>query len=137
MSLFATIRSTDRSSLDRERSADVVEPSPSEPVEASLPRHLLVSLAGITADVTSLQHAHAEEPQLHAALGTILRRLDGLVDSIYQRSAHRAASSVHRAGIAAVSASPVLAGVPDGLSDTSNVARLAEGRTRPLTDHAS
>ena len=85
MSLFATVRSTDRSSVHRERSAEVVGPSPSGPVEASLPRHLLVSLAGITADVTTLRQRAVDTPQVHAALATILGRLDDLVDSISRR----------------------------------------------------
>ena len=85
MSLFATIRSADRWSLQHQRPVVDQGPRPAEhlTVEASLPRHLLVSLAGITADVTTLQHARTEDPQLHAALGTILSRLDGLVDSVY------------------------------------------------------
>lgn len=77
MSLFSTVRSPDHSRLPRDRSVEVPRASLTEDVEEqfSLPRHLLVSLAGITADAASLQERCVDTPQLHAALGRILDRL--------------------------------------------------------------
>ncbi len=101
MSLFSTIRSADRPSpLHRDRSAEL----PRSPTSAcvaekrSLPRHLLVSLAGITAEISSLQPRCADLPQLRADLGGVLDRLDGLVDSIYACTADPAAPGLPRSG---------------------------------------
>lgn len=137
MALFSTIRSTERSSLRRDRSVE----DPGAPqaahlehaeAEFSLPRHLLVSLAGITADVTSLQQRCDDAAQVQVALGTILGRLDDLVDSIYQQAAHPAAPSMHRAGLTAASPSDVFAAMPVDLADADNVARPPNGVARPL-----
>lgn len=134
MSLFSTIRAADRSRLHRDRSAGDPRSPLSEHVETevSLPRHLLVSLAGITADVTSLQQHCVDTPQLDAALETILGRLDGLVDSIYRHAANPAAPSVHRSGLAAGSLSDALADVPVDFADASNVARPPDRVERSL-----
>jgi hypothetical protein len=78
MALFSTIRSTERSLLRRDRSSeDPRSPQAAhvehvEHVEAdfSLPRHLLVSLAGITADVTTLQQGCDDAAQVQVALDT-------------------------------------------------------------------
>lgn len=88
VSLFSTIRSVDRPTFPLDRTAEVPRPSLAKEIEEpfSLPRHLLVSLAGITADVTSLQERCVDTPDLHVALGRMLDRLDGLVDSIYGRA---------------------------------------------------
>jgi hypothetical protein len=84
MSLFSAVRSADRSTLHRARSAEVPPPSTTDDVEAEfpLPRSLLVSRAGITADITTVQQRSVDTPQVHATLATILGRLDDLVDSI-------------------------------------------------------
>ncbi|CAN5482129.1 hypothetical protein BH23ACT6_BH23ACT6_27670 [soil metagenome] len=126
MSLFSTIWSADRSALPRDRSVEVPKASLTEDVEAQLPlpRHLLVALAGITADAASVQDRCVDDPQLHAALGRILGRLDGLVDSIYQRSAHPAAPGVRRSGLATGSASHALPESQGESADASNDARL-------------
>jgi hypothetical protein len=88
MSLFSTIRSPDHSRLPRDRSVEVPRASLTEDVEEqfSLPRHLLVCLAEITADAASLQERCVDTPQLHAPLGRMLDTLGGLVDSIYGRA---------------------------------------------------
>ena len=142
MALFSTIKSTDRSLLRRDRSIeDPRSPQAAhlEHAEAdfSLPRHLLVSLAGITADVTSLQQRCDDAAQVQVALSTILGRLDYLVDSIYQQAAHPAAPNVHRAGLTAASPSDVLAAMPVDLADADNVARPPNGAARPLPGHRS
>ena len=110
------IKTTDVPSLYRARPAAAADFLAGEGVatEPSLPRHLLVSLAGITADVTALQQRSADATQTQAALGVILRKLDRLVDSIYERAASPVAPSLHRPGSAAVSRSNALSGVPNG-----------------------
>lgn len=111
MSLSWIIRPADRPSLRRDRSAEAPSPLTTSPVaaEPALPRHLLVSLAGITADITSLQPRCADTPQLQAALGAVLDRLDDLVDSVYERAAEPAVASLHRSSLAAASTSDALA----------------------------
>jgi hypothetical protein len=137
VALFSTIRSTERSLLRRDRSSeDPRSPQAAhvEHVEAdfSLPRHLLVSLAGITADVTKLQQRCDDAAQVQVALDTILGRLDYLVDSIYQRAAHPTAPSMHRAGLTAVSPSEVSAAMPVDLAEPDGVARPPNAVARPL-----
>ena len=112
MSLFTAIRPANRSPL--------THPTATEP---PLPRHLLVSLAGVTADITSLQQRTVDTPQLHATLERILGRLDGLVDSNYQRAADPAAPSVRRPPLAADSLAHVPAEMPAPLAPASHVAR--------------
>ena len=121
---FSTIRSADRSSLHRDRSAEAPWLPTTERVAAapSLPRHLLVSLAGITADITSLQPRCVDAPQLHAALGAVLGRLDGLVDDIYECAANPAAPSLHRSGSAAVAPPDAPSGVPGEFEDADSSA---------------
>jgi hypothetical protein len=87
MSLFSTIRSAERTSLPVEQPLHVPTSTLTglAAAEPSLPRHLLVSLAGIIADTTSAQQRCVDTPQLHADLGEILLKLDGLVDSVYER----------------------------------------------------
>ena len=142
MALFSTIRSTELSSLRRDRSVEdpgAPQAAHLEQVEAefSLPRHLLVSLAGITADVTSLQQRCDDAAQVQVALGTILGRLDYLVDSIYQRAAHPAAPSMHRAAIAAASPSEVFAEMPGDVAGATDLAGPATEALRPLPRHHS
>lgn len=110
------IKPADSPSLHRARPAAAAGFLAGEGVatEASLPRHLLVSLAGITADVTALQQRSADATQTQAALGVIRRKLDRLVDSIYERAAGPVAASLHHPGSAAVSRSDALPGVPNG-----------------------
>ena len=86
MSLLSIIRSGTRPSLDQ---GYVSTSSPTRQAEADvpLPRHLLVTLAAIAADVTSLRQRFVDDPQLHEALDRIIGRLDGLVDSIYEGNA--------------------------------------------------
>jgi hypothetical protein len=129
MSFFSTIRSADRSPLLRDRSVEDLAPPATERVDggASLPRHLLVSLAGITADVTSLQQRCVDAPLLQAALERILGRLDGLVDSIYQHAADPVAPSVHRPGRAADPLADALSEAPAGFADASSVAPTHRG----------
>ena len=111
MSLLSSIRSGTRRSLDQGYASSS---SPTRQVEAEvpLPRHLLVTLAAIAADVTSLRHRFVDDPQLHEALDRILGRLDGLVDSIYERDADSRAhpspaSSGHGSAITADPAAAV------------------------------
>ena len=145
MSLFSTIRAADRSRLHCERSVEDPRPPLSEQVEAqlSLPRHLLLALAGITADVTSLRERCGDAPELQAPLAAILGRLDGLVDSIYQRAADPTAPSVHRSGLAAGSLSAAgspsdaLADVPADFASVTIVARPPTRVERPLPGHPS
>jgi hypothetical protein len=138
MALFSTIRSTERSRPRRNRSIEdprSPQAAHAEHVKAdfSLPRHLLISLAGITADVTSLQQRCDDDAQVQVALGTILGRLDYLVDSIYQQAAaHPAAPNVHPAGLTAASPSEVFASMPVDLADADTVARPLNGVARPL-----
>jgi hypothetical protein len=134
VALFSTIRSTERSLLRRDRSSEDPRSPQAAHVEAdfSLPRHLLVSLAGITADVTKLQQRCDDAAQVQVALETILGRLDYLVDSIYQRAAHPTAPSMHRAGLTAVSPSEVSAAMPVDLAEPDGVARPPNAVARPL-----
>lgn len=129
MSLFSTSTTADRSLLRRERSAKDPSSPRTDHVEAerSLPRHLLVSLAGITTDVACLQQQCGDDPRLQTSLEMILDRLDGLVDSIYERTSDPAAPSAHRAG-------------PDFSGSGSDVRGLVPGdvaaatsTTRPVT----
>lgn len=89
MSLISSLRSGPRPSLNQDRAGDVHTSPPTGHVDAAvpLPRHLLVALAGIAADVTSLQQRCVDDPQLHEPLEMILGRLGGLVECIYERSA--------------------------------------------------
>jgi hypothetical protein len=142
MAVFSTIRSTEPSLLRRDRSVEDPRSSQAAHVEHgeagfSLPRHLLVSLAGITADVISLQQRGDDAAQVQVALGTILGRLDYLVDSIYQQAANPAAPNVHPAGLTAASPSEVLAAMPVDLADADNVARPPNGVAHPLRAHHS
>jgi hypothetical protein len=100
MSLFSTSTTADRSLLRRDRSAKDSGSPRTDHVETelSLPRHLLVSLAGITTDVNRLQQQYGDDTRLHTSLEVILGRLDGLVDSIYERVSGPAAPSMHGAG---------------------------------------
>lgn len=107
MSLLSSIRpgTQTRPSLDQ-GSATPSPPTRQVEAEIPLPRHLLVTLAAIAADVTSLRQRFVDDPQLHEPLDRILGRLDDLVDSIYERtvdpSAHPvAASSGHGSAITA------------------------------------
>ena len=83
MSSFSAVRSADRSTLHRARSAVDPPLSTTDEVEAGLPLPgpLLISHAGITAAITTLQQRSMDTPQVHATLATILGRLDDDVDS--------------------------------------------------------
>lgn len=110
------IKPTDVPALRRARPAAAASFLAGEAVatEPSLPRHLLVSLAGITADVTALQQRSADATQTQAALGAILRKLDRLVDSIYERAASPVAPSLQHPGSAALAPSNAPSGVTNG-----------------------
>jgi hypothetical protein len=115
MSLFST-SIADRLRLPLSRSAE----DPSTPLtESSLPRHLLVALAGITTNVTSLQQHCVDDPYLHTSLESILCRLDDLVGGIYERAADPAPRCAHRAGPAAGSLSDALAAEPVAVTDAT------------------
>lgn len=137
MSLYTTRREAGRSPPRLDGSAEGLQPRPTErdETEASLPRHLLVSLAGITADAASLQERCVDTPELHADLGGILDRLDGLVDSIYQRAADPVAPSVHRSGPAADPRSDALAELPADVADVGSTAPSPTRAERPSPDH--
>jgi hypothetical protein len=86
MSSFSTISSADAGSPQRDESAVPARAAPTHiapPAVVSLPRYLLVSLAGITAEVEVLGKRCAAAEEDRAAIQTIIGRLDGLVDSIY------------------------------------------------------
>ncbi|MCC5949711.1 MAG: hypothetical protein JJT89_14765 [Nitriliruptoraceae bacterium] len=88
MPSFSTARPSSRFSRFRERAVpDALPPSVEPLAELPLPRHLLVSLAGIAADVSSLQQRWTDTPDLHTSLETIQGRIDLLVDLIYDRAA--------------------------------------------------
>jgi hypothetical protein len=123
---FTTVKAADRFPLHRDRSAEDPPPTKHLETDASLPRHLLVSLAGITAEVTSLQQRCVDAPDLHASIERIVGRLDGLVDSIYQRAADPLAPSVHRSGSSAE--------MPVDFAGASNVAPTpSESNAHPPT----
>lgn len=134
MSLYTTIRSSHRSPLHRDRPTDDPRSPTTAPVEtaSSLPRHLLVSLAGITADITSLQQRSVDTPQLHATLERILGRLDGLVDSIYQRAADPAAPSVRHPALVADALAHLPAEMPVKLAPASNAVHRPTPAERSL-----
>lgn len=138
--MISTIKSADRSPLHCDRSVeDPRSPLPQHvAAEHSLPRHLLVSLAGITAEVTSLQQRCVDTPQLHASLATILGRLDGLVDSIYQHAADPGAPNVHgAAGLAVGSPSEARADAPVDVADATNLTRSPTRVDHALPGHSS
>jgi hypothetical protein len=139
MSFFSSIRSADRSTLRRDRSVEDPSSQPPDDLEPgfSLPRHLLVSLAGITADVTALQQRCGDAPELEVSLERLLGKLDGLVDSIYEHVADPAAFSLHRSGLAARSPSDALSAVPVGPADARHVARSPGRAGRNLLSHPS
>lgn len=95
MALFSTLRSVDHSARHDARA--ITGPTSlfteQAPVPPGLPRHLLVALAGIIADVTALGRASEDDPATHAEFETILARLDGLVDSIYEAAVAPVATS--------------------------------------------
>ena len=126
MSLFSTIRSADRVQLRRDRSVEDPTPPLVGPVEAgvSLPRHLLVSLAGITAEITTLQQRCAGTPHLHAPLAAILGRLDGLADDIYEHAVAPTAPHTRHVGLAVGPPSDGPFVVPVDITDAGSVARL-------------
>jgi hypothetical protein len=104
MSLVSSLRSGTRPPLTQDRSGSTSTSPPTGQLEADvpLPRHLLVALAGIAADVTALRQRLVDDPQLHEPVDRILGRIDDLVDSIYERAAELhprpvavAASSMH------------------------------------------
>jgi len=69
-----------------------VPPPPRHLAEPALPRHVLVALAAIIADVTSVRQRQVDDPagpdaQFRASMDGILHKLDDLVDSIYNRAA--------------------------------------------------
>jgi hypothetical protein len=97
MSLLSSIRSGTRSSLDQGY-ASTSSPTRQAEAEVPLPRHLLVTLAAIAAEVTSLRQRFVDDPQLHEPLDRILGRLDGLVDSIYPGDADLRAHLVAGSG---------------------------------------
>ena len=96
MSLISSTRSGARPPLNQDRAGDASTSPPTEHVETALPlpRHLLVALAGIAGDVTSLRQRFVDDPQLHEPLDRILGRLDDLVDSIYEQAADAAARPI-------------------------------------------
>ena len=95
MSLLAALRSTDgpllRAPAPPEAGGAAGPQAPrGRATEPVLPRHVLVSLAAIIAEVSSVRQRLLDgpadlDPQLPASLESVLGRLDGLVDSIYGR----------------------------------------------------
>lgn len=86
MTLVSSTGSRARSLQDRSGGTSTSPPTRQVEAAVPLPRHLLVALAGISADVTSLRQRHADDPQLHEPLDRILDSIDGLVDSVYDRA---------------------------------------------------
>ena len=89
MSLIASMRLGARAPLNHQAAGDASTSPPTAHADAALPlpRHLLLALAGIAADVTSLRAQVVDDPQLREPLDRILGRVDGLVDDIYGRAA--------------------------------------------------
>jgi hypothetical protein len=112
MSLISTIKSGVRSPPNQDRSGDAPTSPPTGPVETTPPRHLLVTLAGI----------------------------DGLIDSIYERSADSAArpadvASAHGCALTASylpAAAAVMSAVSTGDLD-GRTSRAASDETSPGT----
>jgi hypothetical protein len=79
MSLSSSIRSGSRPPLHQDRAGYASTSPPTGPIEAELPlaRHILVTLAAIAADVTSLRQLFADDPQLHEPPDRILGRVGG------------------------------------------------------------
>jgi len=127
MSLFSTTRLADRSPQHDARFAAKPGPLPTEQFEAApaLPRHLLVSLAGIIADVTSLQRICEDAPDLQTGLETMLTRLDGLVDSIYEAAANPNSARRQRPDLAAAFSSAA----PSVLSQFRDASTTAKSPT--------
>lgn len=103
MSLIASSRSGAHAPPNHHAAGDTSTSPPTDDVDAALPlpRHLLVALAAIAADITSLRAQAVDEPQLHQPLDRILGKLDGLVDDIYEQAARpRNASNQHHPAIA-------------------------------------
>jgi len=94
MSMFSATRFAARSGRRPGRTGDysVVPAGSQADQELPLPRHILVALSAITADVNSIRQLHGDAPQLHAPLDSIVGKLDGLVHSIYSRAADTTAN---------------------------------------------
>ena len=112
MSLIARSRSGAHAPLNHQAAGDASTSPPTGHADAALPlpRHLLLALAGIAADVTSLRARFVDDPQLHEPLDRILGKLDGLVDDIYERAARPAdASNQHGPATTAAHPTPAVA----------------------------
>jgi hypothetical protein len=137
MSLFSTIRATDRSRLpgdDPPRIQGRRLPSRSKRKPRCLDTFWSPS-PGSPADVTSLQQRYGDAPQLHEGLERILGKLVGLVDSIYQRAADPVPPSVHRAARTAGSLSAARVEAPIDFAGASNVVRPPIQGERSLPRH--
>ena len=141
MSFILSIGARARPSLNQDPVSGASTSPPAQHGEAALPlpRHVLVALAGIAADVTSLRQRFVDDAQLHDPLDNILGRIDGLVDSIYDRAADPGehpldASSGH--GSAIIADHPAAA-VPAESGEHRDSGTSPEGVGRPIVEHQS